>query len=43
MIEILKSGDIVFVKISARLYLDKEGRDFAGISEPVLLANGDVG
>ena len=43
MIEIVKSGNIVFVKIGARLYLDKEGRDFAGISEPVLLANGDVG
>ena len=43
MIEILKSGDVVFVEISARLYLDKEGRDLAGVSEPVLLANGDVG
>ena len=43
VVDVLKSGDVVLVEIGARLHLDEEGWDLAGIGEAVLLADGDVG
>lgn len=42
-INILKPDDVIFIKIRARLNLDKEGWDFARIGESVFFTYGDVG
>src|SRR4029078_3971120 len=43
VVDVLKSGDVVFVKVCARLHLDKEGWNFARVGEAVLLADSDIG
>jgi hypothetical protein len=43
VVDVLKPGDVVLIKIGPRLHLDKEGWDLTRVGEAMLLANGDVG
>ena len=42
MVNVLEASDIILPEIGARLHFDEEGWDFAGVRQPVSLADGDV-